>query len=61
MEPQRLQKLRYEYLTTVQKYRAETRQIIYLDETWYETHDTVSTGWVDSFDKFKTKAPSNKG
>lgn len=61
MESPRLQKWRYEYLTTVQKYRAENRPIIYLDETWYDTHDTVSKGWVDSSGRCKTKAPSNKG
>ncbi|KAJ8921256.1 hypothetical protein NQ315_013728 [Exocentrus adspersus] len=34
---------------------------IYLDETWFDTHDTVSKGWVNNSGKCQTKAPSNKG
>lgn len=61
MESHRLQKWRHEYITSVRKYRSENRPIIYLDETWFDTHETPSKGWSDSSDKCKTKAPSNKG
>lgn len=61
MESQRLQKLRIEYLEKINTARSENRTIIYLDETWYDTHDTPSKGWVDGSKKCYTKAPSNKG
>lgn len=61
MESQRLRTWRFNFLQEIKKYRSENRSIIYLDETWFDTHDTVSKGWVDSSKNCKTKAPSNKG
>lgn len=61
MESQRLRTLRHDYLQKIKKYRSEDRPIIYLDETWFDTHDTVRKGWVDRSTKCQTKAPSNKG
>lgn len=61
MESQRLKAWRFEYLTKIAEYRSKNRPIIYLDETWFDTHDTPSKGWVDSSDRCKTKAPSNRG
>lgn len=61
MESLRLRNWRFEYLQQIKQYRVEKRPIIYLDETWYDTHDTVSRGWVDLSTKCQTKAPSNKG
>lgn len=61
MESTRLKKWRYEYITSIRKYRSENRPIIYLDETWFDTHETPSKGWSDSSGKCTTKAPSNKG
>lgn len=61
MESQRLQVWRRNYLNSIQQYRAENRPIIYLDETWFDTHDTPKKGWSDSTSKCQTKAPSNKG
>ena len=37
------------------------RDIIYLDETWYDTHEVPDKGWIDSSGQCTTKAPSNKG
>lgn len=61
MESHRLQQLRIQYLEKINKARSENRTIIYLDETWYDTHDTPSKGWTDKSKKCHTKAPSNKG
>lgn len=61
MESHRLQKWRNEYITSIRKYRTEDRPIIYLDETWFDTHATPSKGWSDSSSRCQTKAPSNKG
>lgn len=61
MESPRIRQWRSKYLTEIRKYRRENRSIIYLDETWYDTHDTVSKGWVDQSDKCRTRAPSNRG
>lgn len=61
MESQRLRTWRFNYLQQIKKYRSENRSIFYLDETWFDTHDTVSKGWVDSSSNCQTKAPSNKG
>ena len=61
MESQRLQVWRRDYLNLIRQYREENRPIIYLDETWFDTHDTPKKGWSDSTIKCQTKAPSNKG
>uniref|UniRef100_A0A6P7GKK8 Uncharacterized protein LOC114343810 n=1 Tax=Diabrotica virgifera virgifera TaxID=50390 RepID=A0A6P7GKK8_DIAVI len=61
MESHRLQKWRYEYITSIRKFRSENRPIIYLDETWFDTHSTRPKGFADPSGKCKTKAPSNKG
>lgn len=61
MESSRLLKLRHEYLTTIKKYRAEGRFICYLDETWFDTHDTVKKGWMDSSKKCKLDVPVTRG
>lgn len=61
MESQRLQRLRIEYLEKISTARSENRTIIYLDETWYDTHDTPSKGWIDNSKKCYTKAPANRG
>jgi transposase len=61
MESQRLREWRYRFLIAIRQYRDENRQIIYLDETWFDTHDTAKKGWSDSSRNCNTKAPSNKG
>ncbi|XP_050505181.1 uncharacterized protein LOC126883577 [Diabrotica virgifera virgifera] len=61
MESHRLQKWRYEYITSIRKFRSENHPIIYLDETWFDTHSTRPKGFADPSGKCKTKAPSSKG
>ena len=31
----------YKYLLEIVKYRAQNYLIVYLDEAWYDSHDTV--------------------
>lgn len=63
---------RHNYLRDIQRYRAENRQIFYLDETWVTAGHTTSTVWTDttvksSADAFRRglttglKQPSGKG
>lgn len=63
---------RHEYLRDIRRYRAENRQIFYLDETWVTAGHTTSTVWTDttvksSADAFRRglttglKQPSGKG
>lgn len=61
MESERLRKWRLKYLTSIKQYRLENRPIIYLDETWFDTHDTPKNEWKTFSKKCQTKAPSNKG
>jgi hypothetical protein len=42
METLRLLTWRTEYIATIQKYRAENRNIVFLDETWFDTHPMMS-------------------
>jgi hypothetical protein len=41
MESRRIAELRQEYLRKTKGYRDSNRTIIYLDETWFDTHDVV--------------------
>lgn len=61
MESQRIVKMRQEFLRAIRNFRAEKRNLIYLDETWFDTHDVVQYGWVDDSQKCKLNAPCNRG
>lgn len=61
MESQRIREARNQYLNETKKYREENRCIVYLDETWYDTHDTVSKGWTDLSGNCIMQVPTNKG
>jgi len=39
---------RFKYLNNLAKYRQENRLIIYLDETWFDSHEVYDFGWTDS-------------
>lgn len=47
MESKRIVELRGTYLRKVKLFREEKRPIFYLDETWYDAHDLIRSGWVD--------------
>uniref|UniRef100_A0A6P7FW99 Uncharacterized protein LOC114331512 n=1 Tax=Diabrotica virgifera virgifera TaxID=50390 RepID=A0A6P7FW99_DIAVI len=61
MESQRIVNRRNMYLEEITKYRQENRRIYYLDETWYDTHDTVKKGWTDGSSMCIPEMPANKG
>ena len=60
METARLKKWRMEFLIAIDQYRKEGRNIVYLDETWFDTYDTPKKGWVDLLEKCQNNAPLNK-
>ena len=39
------------------KYRAENYLIVYLDQTWYNSHDTVKEIWTDSSKESNLSTP----
>ena len=44
----RLVAWRYKYLIMVHKYPEKSYLVVYLDETWFVSHDTVPMLWSDS-------------
>lgn len=61
MESARIVDHRQEYLRKIKQYRDANRDIIYLDETWFDTHDVVQYGWVDNSKKCNLSAPCSRG
>jgi transposase len=61
MESRRIVELRREYLSKIKQYRNSNRNIIYLDETWFDTHDVVKYGWVDNTNKCALNTPCSRG
>lgn len=62
MESARIVGWRHDYLHKIEQYRNEGRSVYYLDETWYDTHDTAKKGWTDGTKKCELKGvPPNKG
>lgn len=60
-ESRRLTMWRYNYLKKIEEYRNQKRPVIYLDETWFDTHDTVKKGWTDGSNRCRLDVPSNRG
>lgn len=61
MESHRIVVLRQEYLRKIKEYRQQNRDIIYLDETWFDTHDVVRYGWVDESKNCSLSTPCSRG
>ena len=61
MESSRIVAWRQEYLRKIKEYRQSKREIVYLDETWFDTHDVVKYGWVDESDKCTLNGPCSRG
>ncbi|MGH9701391.1 MAG: transposase, partial [Candidatus Acidiferrales bacterium] len=61
MESQRIVKLRQEYLRKIKVFREANKNIVYLDETWFDTHDIVKYGWVDKSQNCSLNAPCSRG
>ena len=48
MEQPRVIAQRHNFLRKIRKYRREGRPIIYLDETWLNTHHSLTKCWIDN-------------
>jgi transposase len=51
METRAISEWRCRYLTEIKKRRDEGKSLIYLDETWFHSYDTVKKGWLDKSKK----------
>ncbi|CAH1108246.1 unnamed protein product [Psylliodes chrysocephalus] len=47
METRRIVNWRNSYLQKIREYKNESRPIYFLDETWYDSHDTAKKGWTN--------------
>ena len=45
-EEPRIAKQRAEFLIRMRRNREEKKKVIYLDETWMHTHDSITRCWV---------------
>lgn len=61
MESHRIVELRQKYLRKIKEYRQLNRNIVYLDETWFDTHDVVQYGWVDGSKNCSLGTPCSRG
>lgn len=61
MESPRLVRHRQDYLRKINEYRDAKRDIVYLDETWFDTHDVVQYGWMDDSKKCNLSGPCSRG
>ncbi|XP_050509145.1 uncharacterized protein LOC126886315 [Diabrotica virgifera virgifera] len=62
MESARLIKWRNEYLEKITEYRNSGRKIYYLDETWFDTNETIiGKGWSNDNVKCKVNVPPSRG
>ncbi|XP_050516493.1 uncharacterized protein LOC126891360 [Diabrotica virgifera virgifera] len=61
MESTRIVIQRQHYLRKIKEYRDDNRDIVYLDETWFDTHDVVQYGWMDGSKKCCLSTPCSRG
>ncbi|KAJ4450356.1 hypothetical protein ANN_01777 [Periplaneta americana] len=61
MESSRIVTWRYKYLNTLRSKRSAGHKIIFLDETWYDTHDVPKKGWDDGCCSCAFNAPVSRG
>ena len=61
MKSPRLVAWRYKYLINVHKYHEDGYLIVYLDETWFVSHDTVRMLWSDSTKSSSLSGPPLRG
>ena len=61
MEIPRIAARRYEYLRKVRKLRAEGFLPVFIDETWYDTHDVVKKAWSDNSGRCNVSKFISKG
>ena len=51
MENSRIVAWRGEYLRQIEKYQSESYLIVFLNETWFDSHDKVRMVWSDDTEK----------
>ena len=61
MKSRRLVAWRYKYLINVHKNHEDDYLIVYLDETWFVSHDTVRMLWSDSTKRSSLSEPPLRG
>ncbi|XP_072389494.1 uncharacterized protein [Diabrotica undecimpunctata] len=61
MESTRIVIQRQHYLRKIKEYRDDNRDIVYLDETWFYTHDVVQYGRMDDSKKCCLSTPCSRG
>lgn len=61
IEQPRLVKWRYSYLRQIAKFREEGCKVFYLDETWYDSHNTPNKGWTDGTHNCQLDLPVGRG
>lgn len=57
----RIRILRNIYLKKIEDYRTQAKNIIYLDKTWYDTHDVCKRDWADGSIKTALDVSSSRG
>lgn len=61
MESRKISEWRARYLKEIHEIRKKNLPIIYLDETWFDSHDTVNKGWTDGSGKCAMNVPPSRG
>lgn len=61
LDSPRLKIWRFEYLELLDKYRNTGYRIVYLDETWFDTHEVASKGWMDRSGNCVAEMPPSRG
>lgn len=61
MESSRIVSWRYKYLHRLHQLRSQGYDVVYLDETWFDTHDTVKKGWDDGTCGCAINVPVSRG
>ena len=60
-EQHRIIAARHDYLRKIQTFRSDNRMIVYLDETWLNTHHIHERCWLDYDGRGGIRVPSGKG
>ena len=61
METDHIRIQRYKYLKKIQEYREKGYIVVYLDQTWFDSHETVKRSWSDNTKQTRLNAPVSKG
>ena len=60
MESPRIVPWRYRYLLQIKQYHLQGYLIVYLDETWFDSHNTARIIWSDKTTNCSTSGPFSK-